>query len=448
MIFTILKDKQVTLLLIINDYKIIYIHINMKKQLFIPSLLVLLTSFTYTMNAQVVSQTVTINPGYTHQVYYSLPNGAFPAVDNTNWDIGFQLRGFAASITINSKNNVRLYRSMKSVADWSTMVTADTTGVINAGYELHNSDTTWNQGAFNNTNDATNQFDLGWGVYDFITHVVTGDSVYFIKLSNGNFKKFWIESLTSGVYYFRWADLDGTNETLASLTKSLYAGKYFAYFSIQNNVAIDREPIYNAWDMVFTQYLSLTPYIYKVAGVLTNDSVFATKAYPVNVNTVSPSGYPLSSKINTIGYDWKSYDFGTNSWTIEDSTVYFVQDHNAGLWKVIFTGFGGSANGVYNFTKEFLGTTGVSEQSVNPILSIYPNPTSGDVNLVVARQQKGKEAVITINNTMGQVLKSIDVPLSNELNNIYIDLNNLSQGIYFLIINQEGKVNSKTIVIQ
>ena len=41
----------------------------MKKQLFIPSLLVLLTSFTYTMNAQVVSQTVTINPGYTHQVY-------------------------------------------------------------------------------------------------------------------------------------------------------------------------------------------------------------------------------------------------------------------------------------------------------------------------------------------------------------------------------------------
>src|SRR5204863_1348220 len=129
------------------------------------------------------------------------------------------------------------------------------------------------------------QFDLGWGVYDFVTHIVTGDSVYFIKLSTGFYKKFIIELLTTGVYYFRWADLDGSNETTASLTKSNYSGKFFAYFSIVNNMGIDREPIYNTWDLVFTQYLSITPFIYKVAGVLSNDSVFCAKAYPVDVNT-------------------------------------------------------------------------------------------------------------------------------------------------------------------
>ena len=419
----------------------------MKKQQLLPSLLILLTCISLSIKAQVVNQTVTINPGYTQQVYYSLPNGAFPAVDNTNWDIGFQLRGFAASISINSKNNVHLYQSMKSASDWSTMVTADTTGIINNGYELHNSDTTWNQGAFNTTNDS-NQFDLGWGVYDFITHIVSGDSVYFIKLSNGTFKKFWIESLTSGVYYFRWADLDGTNEITASLTKSLYSGKYFAYYSIQNNVALDREPIYNSWDMVFTQYLSLSPIQYKVAGVLINDSVFASKAYPVNVNSVSPSGYSLSPKINTIGYNWKTYDFGTNTWTIEDSTVYFVQDHNAGLWKVIFTGFGGSANGNYTFTKEFLGTTGINENAVNAILSIYPNPSNGIINMVVARQQAGKSATVTITDLLGQIVKTIDITLNNELNNIYINLDKQYPGIYFISIDQQGMRNTKSFILQ
>lgn len=421
----------------------------MKRKITIPLAITLICiAFMNLAHAQVVNETVTINPGYTHQVFYSMPNGAFPAVDNTNWDIGFQLRGFAASIMINSKNNVHLYRAMKSTADWNTMLTSDTTGLINPSYELLNSDTTWNLGAFNGTNDTTNQFDLGWGVYDFLTHVVTGDSLYFIKLSNGSFKKFWLESLTSGVYFFRWADLDGTNEITSSLTKSAFAGKYFAYYSIQNNLAIDREPIYNTWDLLFTQYLSLTPYIYKVAGVLSNDSVFCAKAYPVDINTVNPVNYPLNPLINTIGYNWKTYDFANNVWTIEDSTVYFVKDRNAGLWKVIFTGFGGSATGVYNFSKELLGTTGTGENSISPMLSIYPNPAVGNINLILAKQPNSSNAVISIINTMGQVVKTVDTNLSSELNNINIDLSKIKNGFYFLSISMAGKTYNKPFIIE
>ena len=144
----------------------------MNRLITVRSLLIFFTLvFSNRVSAQVISDSVTINPGYTHQVFYSLPNGGYPAVDNTNWDIAFQLRGFAASIMINSRNNVQLYKANKSIADWSTMVTADTTGIINAGYELHNSDLSWDLGAFSSTNDTTNQFDLGWGVYDFITHI-------------------------------------------------------------------------------------------------------------------------------------------------------------------------------------------------------------------------------------------------------------------------------------
>lgn len=421
----------------------------MKK--FIPFLtlfLLFIGFFSNKTNAQVVSETVTINPGYTHQVFYSLSNGAYPAVDNTNWDIAFQLRGFAASILINSKNNVQLFMANKSAAQWSTMVTADTTGIINSNYELHNSDISWDWGAFNRTVDTANQFDLGWGVYDFITHIVSGDSIYFIKLSSGIYKKFIIESLTSGVYYFRWADLDGSNEITGSLTKSAFAGKFFAYYSLQNNVSIDREPMYNAWDLVFTQYLSLTPYIYKVAGVLSNDSVYCAKAYPVDVNSVSPSTYTLGDSINTIGYNWKTYDFANNVWTIEDSLVYFVQDHNVGLWKVIFTGFGGSANGVYNFTKEFIGTTSVGENSINPILNIYPNPAKNNINLIIAKLQTNAATVINITNSMGQVVRSVDTQLIGELNNVSINLENLNQGFYYLSIIQNGKTYNKPFIVQ
>src|SRR6188768_4532289 len=112
----------------------------------IPLTLFLLTGI-FTVNAQ-VSDTVSINPGYTHQVYYSLQNGKTPAVDNTDWELGFQIRGFAASIIINSKNNVHLYRANKSAAQWTSMMVADTTGILNSTYELNNSDSTWDMGAF------------------------------------------------------------------------------------------------------------------------------------------------------------------------------------------------------------------------------------------------------------------------------------------------------------
>src|SRR5437868_14915311 len=116
----------------------------------------------------------------------------------------------------------------------------------------------------------------------------------------------------NGAYYFRHADLDGSNETLDTLIKSNFPNKYFGYFSISNHTTIDREPVYNAWDLVFTQYLTLTPFIYKVAGVLGNDSVNVAKAYPVDINAVNANSFPYRYAINAIGYDWKTYDFGTN----------------------------------------------------------------------------------------------------------------------------------------
>jgi hypothetical protein len=394
------------------------------------------------------ADSVSIGAGYVNQVHYSLQNGAFPAVDNTNWELGFQIRGFAASIIINSKNNVHLYRSAKSAADWNTMTASDTTGYINSTYELNNSDESWDEGAFNQTIDTSNAFDLGWGVYDFVTHIVQGDSAYFIQLPSGTYKKLLIESLTTGVYYFRWADLDGSNEVMASLSKSNFSGKYFGYYSIVNNTWIDREPIYNAWDLVFHQYLAVHPFIYKVVGVLSNDSVFAAKAYPVDVNTVSASSYTLDSKINVINYDWKTYDFNNNVYVVEDSLAYFVKDRSNGLWKIIFTGFGGSSNGNYYFTKEYLGVAGVDENGskLNNILSVYPNPATSSIHIMLAKENK--DAVINIFNASGQIVTSFEKQIYDAISSVDIDVSAFAKGLYFLSVRQGDTIDSKSFVVQ
>ncbi|MFM7901224.1 MAG: hypothetical protein ACKPAD_04485, partial [Bacteroidota bacterium] len=152
--------------------------------------------------AQQVYDVVQINPGYTNQAFYSMPNGEVSNISNTDWDLAFQISGFQATIQINGKNNVRLFKSGFSVNDWSNIIPIDTTGQLIAANELFNRDTSLWAGAFNITGDPNNLFDLGWGLYDFVTHAVTGDSIFFLKTSSGAWKKVWIQTLQNSTYTF------------------------------------------------------------------------------------------------------------------------------------------------------------------------------------------------------------------------------------------------------
>ena len=399
-------------------------------------------------NAQMTAQTVTINPGYTNQTFYSMANGTVSSVSNTDWDLGFQLRGYAASILINSKNNVRIWKANKDATQWPTMVIADTTGIVsNTAYQLYNSDTTWDFGALNTTNNPADMFDLGWGEYDLSTHVITGDSIYFLQLSNGDYKKLWIENLASGVYNFRWADLDGSNETPATLTKNLYTGKFFAYYSITNNVAIDREPLFADWDLVFNQYESLTPFIYKVTGVLSNAGVQVLKAYPVDTATATYDTTLFVNAINTIGYNWKVYDFNLNAYVVTDSTVYFVRTQSGGVWKMIFTGFGGSANGNFYFNQGPATMTGIIENSPIKTFGMYPNPARGNTHLMLTAQHTG-DATITLVDLSGRIVSEEKISLHDGLQTIDLSLGKALSGLYQVVIRQGADLQVSRLIVE
>ena len=232
-------------------------------------LLTVLIGAHFTSYSQQVEDSIEMLPGYTNESYYSMENGEQANVDNTNWDLAFDLSGFGASIRTNEHIGTEVY-VYPNGTDWANV---DTTGM--AWNTFHNSETTWAIGALDQSNNPSDPFDLGWGTYNPVTHQITGDSIHIIKLASGDYKKLMIESLASGVYSFKHADLNGANEVSNTVTKGNYTDKNFAYYSITNDVVIDREPANNTWDIVFTKYVGeLGPgTYYGVTGVLSNNGV-------------------------------------------------------------------------------------------------------------------------------------------------------------------------------
>ena len=290
----------------------------------------------FSLIAQQVTDTVSLSAGYANQKWYSLQNDEQGTAPKNNWDIAFECAQYGTSILINSPTGTRLWVAANTdTSQWSTL---DTTGMAATWPAKYNSDTSWYFGAF--SQPQTNQFDLGWGIYNPITHFVDGDSLYVLKLANSAYRKVWIKQLASGTFTFRYATLDNSFDTTVSLVKSDFAGDLFAYYSLQNNGEADREPNASTWDLSFQQYTAFLPTPYGVTGVLANNGVLVAQANPVDVNTAQWTDYAYTTPIKQIGNEWKTQKMPTLQNHIAERTQYFLKHVNGNIWKFIFTGFG------------------------------------------------------------------------------------------------------------
>lgn len=399
-------------------------------------------------NAQVNSTTVSMGPGYANQVFYQLENGTETSVSKSNWDLAFETSGQGTSILINHVTGVTLYQYPKSdTSGWSNL---DTSGIATWS-KRYNSDTTWSMGALGRYANTTNPYDLDWGTYNMITHAVTGDSLYVVKLASGAFKKLHIRSLKSGVYYFRYANLDGTSTNNVTITKTLYNGKNFAYYSLENNVALDREPLSANWDLVFTQYFAFIPTPYSVTGILLNKNVQAIKlAKQANAtNYTNWAAHSFTSRINTIGYDWKS--FNGSAFVVEDSLLYFVKTSTGDIWKIIPTGFGGSANGNTLFSKEKMSTSDLVDlgNTVTIKTSIYPNPCAEKVNLLISNTGIDQELEVRLFDSQGRIVYSERIQsTANQFELKTILLPSLTDGLYYVNISNGSHTSTQTLIIK
>tara|TARA_B100001250_G_scaffold407769_1_gene429073 strand:- start:15 stop:1256 length:1242 start_codon:yes stop_codon:yes gene_type:complete len=404
----------------------------------------ILTLINFNVLAQ--TQTISLQPSYTNQSFFSLENGEVANLANTDWDLAFSTATMSSSIRINGGMGTELYLyPLGDTTDWNSFNSSN----ISSWLPIHNSDTNWFLGAFDK--NSTSMFDMGWGMYSMITHYVTGDSLYAIKTVGGNWKKLWIQQLANDEYSFKYANLDGSNEINTTVQKTNYTDKNFVYFSLDQNVILDREPISQDWDITFTKYITpVQGMAYGVTGVLSNDGVHVAQAD----NIPDPNSYndysqhPMMTEINSIGYDWKSFDMSTFSYSVEPYRCYFVKDLQDKVWRIIFTSFEGSSTGNIEFNaQEMTSSTSISQlQSDISTFEIYPNPIT-DNNLTVVFDNSSSISELNIFDVTGKNIYN-EIFNSKGFQAKSINLSNLNNGVYIVSLSSKGSIFQKKLVVR
>lgn len=401
------------------------------------------------VNAQtIINDTVTIGAGYANQVWYSLQNDEQGSQPKNNWDIAFEIQSIQSTIRINSAAGAMLWvypNAKYSVTAWGNV---DTTG-LSTWAPRWNSDTSWTYGALGNYADPNDPTDLDWGHYDMSNHHINGDSIYIVQLVNGDYKKLFIESLISGVYSFKFANLDGSNETAVTLDKADYSGKNFGYFSMVNNAKLNREPIKENWDLVFTQYTGFVPTPYTLTGVLHNRGVRIAKAANLsNVGTyVSWQSHTFVTPINTIGYDWKH--FNGSGYDIQDSLAYFIADIPGNIWKLVFTGFDHNT-GTFIFYRQKLQSAGINDVEGNKVasMSVYPNPAKGqNVTVVYKLESNNETTAINVVDMTGRTVATDILQSGKGLHQYVINTSALKAGMYIVSVKTDNGTAQQRLII-
>lgn len=405
----------------------------------------------FAQDSPVMRDTVSMEPGRTHDVYYSLKNGTAARVVRDNWDIEFSTQVFDVTIRTNGAIGINLYTYPNSdISGWDNV---DTTG-LSTWPVLYNSDTDWETGAFNLY--SSSDLDFGWGTYNTVTHIITGDSLFVIQMPDGSAKKLWIveKNPVTNVYTFKYADLDGSSENEVTLNCNDYAGKNFVGFSFADGTFVDREPASAAWDLVFTKYMTFYAGVmwYPVTGILQNYNVQAASYSGVDTSFANYNNMALDSfNISTLGNHWYELQGGMPpTYAITDSLVYFVSDQESSIWKLVFEYYESSL-GEIGFKKQLLEDhTGISEipatESGNLVVS--PNPAAGQSIDVVFSADTPGNADLAVFNIAGSKVAGRNLNYRNGVNRYQLNISDLSKGVYIVTVNSGNVTLRNKLIVQ
>lgn len=416
-------------------------------------LLLFLVTTLSTLCAQ-TTHNISLGASYSQGEYYQLSTDNTSSVDHANWDIAFSVySATGGAIFINEGSSFSGTPPTLYVVpnkNFSDNITA-----ANLGNVLSNPEESWSTGAFNTTKVAGDWADYGWGSYNRTTHQIVGTRLYVVEWSNGTRKKIMIDSLASGTYHFRYANLDGTGLQQGSVTKSTFPNQTLAYFSFATNTTTSAEPT-GGWDFLFTRYstnlyTTSPPTPYTVGGILINQGVEAVLADGINPTTVVNTNYTLTAdSLTIIGHDWKSFDFSTG-WGVDNDRVYFVKSADSNLYKIEFIDFQGSSSGIATFQKTYLGVWNSLHKTPNSVvahLGTFPNPATTQLNITFSLQQTLDNASLRLCNTLGQVVHEQTIQAQAGLNGLVISVDNFPRGTYFLTLEVANEISTTAVILR
>ncbi len=417
-----------------------------------------------------VSDSVTMGAGYANDVWYSMKNGQQKTNANGNWHLAFQMtpQGPYGNVSIFANHattpaSTKVYSlHMQASAKFASLTAADTAG--KTGTQLYNADSSWNYGAFNQMPSNT-PFDYSWGVYDLNSHYVNGDSLYLIKTDTGTSAttyKVWIKQYVSTPsdsvkWIFRIAQWDNTGDTTVTLHQKDYPNRLFAYYDAKSRTASDREPARNAWDVLFSRYISMIPTgpttvaAYPVTGVMSNFGVNVAVAHNVNADTTHYQNYAFSNNMTAIGSDWKTFNMTTFTYDVDTARTYFVKSSNTNeYWQIQFTRFA-SASGKSVFRKRLVATipTAINNVVNNSISNYYasPNPANNQVTLMVDTRDAAENTTLALVDMSGRVVMQQPVSINRGVNAFTVNTANIPTGMYLLALKGSNLMLTQKISI-
>lgn len=416
----------------------------MKRYLYISLLAIAFTaSPVKLLQAQnsLVKDSVTMGAAYANEIYYSMANGIVASGPRNLWDISFRTTPRSSSIMINEGSGVMLYTYPKS--DTNGWATLDTAG-IKRWKPMYNSFDDWENGAF--SRNAKGHPDYGWAIYNIQTHDLVADSLFVIKLRDGSFRKLWIVRKYSSTnkYSFRFAKINGSEDTKVMFDCTPYTAKNFVGYSIQTAAVVDFEPAKASWDLLFTKYESIQPdgTPYPVTGVISNDGVKTITYHNADPNLTTWDISLASVSRSAIGWNWKTFD---GTYVVEPNLVYFLQDKAGKMNKLMFTKFAGSSTGLIVFKKAVMLPTAISENTVSNEMSVYPNPVKDKLNISMDNTTSFPLR-ITLSALTGQLVYAVTIN-ENPGNTVIIPVNDMPNGMYLLTARSAAGISAKKVVV-
>jgi predicted lipoprotein with Yx(FWY)xxD motif len=405
---------------------------------FTSAIILMMTISTGLAQIPMLPQTVSMDPGYTNEVYYQFNTQNATEVARNTWDISFRTMIMSSSILTNDGSGVTLWTY--PYADTSGWASIDTTG-LSTWNPMYNDPTDWENGAF--SRHATEHPDYGWGKYNMATHVIVGDSLFIIKLNDGVFKKLWIIEKNSplNLYTFRYANLDGSDMQEISVDCNLYTETEFIGFNMQTNQVVDYQPAKDSWDILFTKYMSVQPNgePYPVSGVLSNPATYTKRYYPVDPDFNNWEIAPWDSTRSNIGWDWKMFDMGAMEYKVNDSMVFYVKDLQSEVYRLKFTAFAGSSTGNIDFGIALVSPSAIGDRKHSDFqISLYPNPATDIVTIEIETLKPVNEVMsLSLLDISGRTIRTDMIPAGQK--KINWNIYSLSPGVYLIKVTSGNK---------
>lgn len=282
-----------------------------------------------------ITDTVALTDTYQNQVYYNLYDSAVAGSNiRSIWDLGFEGSAEGWRVILNTSCFMKSAYMSRQVFG----TPSDTTGAI------------W---LFNPSDGSADSLAIGkWFTVQGndtlgTNRVLLIDRGVDVKGISRGFRQLVIDSLSQGIYYFRIAAFDGTNQQAFSIPKDRKVNHVL--FSISNPSQVVSEPARSNWDLLFTQYTTLLytdlgdPYPYLVTGVLLNPTLVIVAVDSItpfeDITFESAESMNFSKQADGIGYLWKLYDFDGGSYTVDSKINYVIRDTKGFLYKLRFKDF-------------------------------------------------------------------------------------------------------------